>query len=317
LIKGCTPQKSTMDSIKFYAQEAPAQGDVVIVKVTKVTEVGVYAKLLEYPGFQGLILLSEMSKRRIRSMAQLTRVGKLESCVVVRVDVNTKQVDISKRQVTLKDSEKAMERFHKTKQVLALLLQISNEVRTPVERLVETLAYPLLKDQQHPLDVFEMISRGKEFREFYSNEEYTSIDSNIIIKLAELIKKKLLIKPHYIRADVNCMYSGAEGIEMLKAAFRVVESAVKVRYMSAPKYIFETMNTDIEEGTCTINESIAAVKAYLEAKGGNVSIAEPARVMGEVTKQIDAEEFDESDSTTSELHEEGMNGSHLECVEDV
>lgn len=47
---------------------------------------GVYVKLLEYDNIDGMILLSELSRRRIRSMQKLVRIGSNEAVVVIRVD---------------------------------------------------------------------------------------------------------------------------------------------------------------------------------------------------------------------------------------
>ena len=47
---------------------------------------GAYVKLLEYDTIDGMILLSELSRRRIRSIQKLIRVGRNEVVVVLRVD---------------------------------------------------------------------------------------------------------------------------------------------------------------------------------------------------------------------------------------
>lgn len=47
---------------------------------------GAYVKLLEYDNIDGMILLSELSRRRIRSIQKLIRIGKNEVVVVLRVD---------------------------------------------------------------------------------------------------------------------------------------------------------------------------------------------------------------------------------------
>ena len=47
---------------------------------------GAYVKLLEYDNIDGMILLSELSRRRIRSIQRLIRVGRNEVVVVLRVD---------------------------------------------------------------------------------------------------------------------------------------------------------------------------------------------------------------------------------------
>ena len=41
---------------------------------------GAYVSLLEYNNKDGMILLSELSRRRIRSIPKLIRVGKKRSC---------------------------------------------------------------------------------------------------------------------------------------------------------------------------------------------------------------------------------------------
>ena len=51
-----------------------------------VAEMGAYVHLLEYNNIEGMILLSELSRRRIRSIQKLIRVGRNEVVVVLRVD---------------------------------------------------------------------------------------------------------------------------------------------------------------------------------------------------------------------------------------
>ena len=64
------------------AQDAEADFPLVI----QIAEMGAYVKLLEYDNIDGMILLSELSRRRIRSIQKLIRVGRNEVVVVLRVD---------------------------------------------------------------------------------------------------------------------------------------------------------------------------------------------------------------------------------------
>jgi translation initiation factor 2 subunit 1 len=48
------------------------------VQVRSIAEMGAYVALLEYNNIEGMILLSELSRRRIRSINKLIRVGKQE-----------------------------------------------------------------------------------------------------------------------------------------------------------------------------------------------------------------------------------------------
>ena len=57
-----------------------------MVTVLSVAEMGAYVFLLEYNKIEGMILLSELSRRRIRSINKLIRIGRDECVVVIRVD---------------------------------------------------------------------------------------------------------------------------------------------------------------------------------------------------------------------------------------
>ena len=57
-----------------------------MVKVRNIAEMGAYGHLLEYNNIEGMILLSELSRRRIRSINKLIRIGRDECVVVIRVD---------------------------------------------------------------------------------------------------------------------------------------------------------------------------------------------------------------------------------------
>ena len=88
-----------------------------MVKVKSIAEMGAYVSLLEYDNIEGMILLSELSRKRIRSISKLIRVGKQEVCVVLRVDKEKGYIDLSKRRVTPEEQQKCEERFNKSKAV--------------------------------------------------------------------------------------------------------------------------------------------------------------------------------------------------------
>ena len=67
-------------------QQFPAVEDLVMVKVRAVEDLAAYVNLVEYDQADGMVLLSELSRRRIRSIAKLIRVGREEVCLCIRVD---------------------------------------------------------------------------------------------------------------------------------------------------------------------------------------------------------------------------------------
>lgn len=72
--------------MRYYEKSLPDTDEVVMCQVRQIAEMGAYVKLLEYDNAEGMILLSELSRRRIRSIQKLVRVGRNEVVVVLRVD---------------------------------------------------------------------------------------------------------------------------------------------------------------------------------------------------------------------------------------
>jgi len=71
---------------RMYENKFPEVDDLVMVNVVQIADMGAYVHLLEYNNTEGMILLSELSRRRIRSIQKLIRVGRNEVVVVLRVD---------------------------------------------------------------------------------------------------------------------------------------------------------------------------------------------------------------------------------------
>jgi hypothetical protein len=80
---------------------------------------GAYVQLLEYNNIEGMVLLSELSRRRIRSINKLIKVGRDEVVMVIRVDKDKGYIDLSKRRVSAEEIVKAEDRFNKAKMVRA------------------------------------------------------------------------------------------------------------------------------------------------------------------------------------------------------
>jgi translation initiation factor 2 subunit 1 len=129
--------------MRFYEPRYPEVDELVMVQVRQIAEMGAYVKLLEYDNIEGMILLSELSRRRIRSIQKLIRVGRNEVVVVLRVDKEKGYIDLSKRRVSAEDITKCEERYMKSKTVASIMRHVASklpsidaEVRSPTEGAV-------------------------------------------------------------------------------------------------------------------------------------------------------------------------------------
>ncbi|KAF8870207.1 eukaryotic translation initiation factor 2 alpha subunit-domain-containing protein [Infundibulicybe gibba] len=114
--------------MRYYEQKYPEVDELVMVQVRQIAEMGAYVKLLEYDNTEGMILLSELSRRRIRSVQKLIRVGRNEVVVVLRVDKEKGYIDLSKRRVSAEDITKCEERYMKSKSVASILRHVASKL---------------------------------------------------------------------------------------------------------------------------------------------------------------------------------------------
>jgi translation initiation factor 2 subunit 1 len=90
-----------------------------------VTDLGATCCLLEYNNIEGFIASSDYSRKRIRSVKKLMRVGKQEVLQVLRVDEEKGYVDLSKKLLTPKDIESCGENYEKAKIVNGILRRLA------------------------------------------------------------------------------------------------------------------------------------------------------------------------------------------------
>ncbi len=87
----------------------------------------------------GMILLSELSRRRIRSINKLIRVGRTETVVVIRVDKDKGYIDLSKRRVSQEDIERCLEQVSKAKAVNSILRHVASTLGYKTNEELEEL----------------------------------------------------------------------------------------------------------------------------------------------------------------------------------
>ncbi|EGZ07670.1 hypothetical protein PHYSODRAFT_356047 [Phytophthora sojae] len=278
---------------RFYEQKFPEIDELVMVNVRSIAEMGAYVSLLEYNNIEGMILLSELSRRRIRSINKLIRVGKNEVVMVLRVDKEKGYIDLSKRRVSPEDIAKCEERYNKAKTVHGVLRQVAQENHLEIEDLYSKVAWPLYKkfkietvsddekkvEYVHCYDVFKMgITDDSVF-------EGLDITPEILAALKAQIRRRLTPQPIKIRADIEVTCFTYEGIEAIRSALQAAQNIgtddvpVKVKLIAPPMYVMTTSTLDKQKGIQKLQEAIEAVREHITAKKGTMSVKMEPKVV--------------------------------------
>merc|ERR1712093_799577 len=153
---GTLAHQQLLLTMRFYEEKFPEIDSFVMVNVKQIAEMGAYVKLLEYDNIEGMILLSELSRRRIRSIQKLIRVGRNEVVVVMRVDKEKGYIDLSKRRVSAEDVVKCEERYNKSKAVHSIMRHVAEKTEKDLEEINDMIAWPLYDKYGHAYEAFKL-----------------------------------------------------------------------------------------------------------------------------------------------------------------
>ncbi|KAI1409082.1 translation initiation factor 2, alpha subunit [Hypoxylon sp. FL1857] len=277
----------SLTNCRFYEEKYPEIDSFVMVNVKQIADMGAYVKLLEYDNIDGMILLSELSRRRIRSIQKLIRVGRNEVVVVLRVDKEKGYIDLSKRRVSPEDIVKCEERYNKSKMVHSIMRHVAEKTQTPIETLYESIAWPLNKKYGHSIDAFKLSITNPEVW-----SDITFPNEVVAEELKSYIGKRLTPQPTKVRADIEVTCFEYDGIDAVKAALRTAEARntednqVKVRLVSPPLYVLTSTCLDKNVGIQRLEEAIVDIRNSITSAGGQLVVKMEPKA---VTDSDDAE----------------------------
>ncbi|XP_025016778.1 eukaryotic translation initiation factor 2 subunit 1 [Tetranychus urticae] len=277
---------------RFYKQKFPEVEDVAMVMVRRVAEMGAYVDLLEYNNIEGMILLSELSRRRIRSINKLIRIGRSECVVVIRVDKDKGYIDLSKRRVSPEDIVRCEEKFAKSKAVNSILRHVAEilgyQTDDQLEDLYERTAWYFdekYKKQGCAFDYFKLVVNDA------SVLDECDLDDKTREALVTHIKRKLTPQAVKVRADIDVGCCTYEGIDAVKAALRAgiacgsPEMPIKINLIAPPSYVVTTHTMEREFGLATLDKALKEIEESITKAGGIFSIKQAPKVVTDLDDQ--------------------------------
>lgn len=182
---------------------------------------------------------------------------------------------------------RADDRYQKGKTVSSIMRHVAEKTNTPMQTLYETIGWPLNKRYGHAIDAFKLSITNPDV---WSDIEFPS--AAVKSELTSYIGKRLTPQPTKVRADVEVMCFGYDGIDAVKTALRCAEARstadtqVKVKLVSPPLYVLTCQTLDKNVGIKVLNEAIGDVEENIKAAGGACNVKMAAKA---VTENDDAE----------------------------
>eukprot|EP01089_Gocevia_fonbrunei_P018811 TRINITY_DN6465_c0_g7_i1.p1 TRINITY_DN6465_c0_g7~~TRINITY_DN6465_c0_g7_i1.p1 ORF type:complete len:345 (+),score=48.55 TRINITY_DN6465_c0_g7_i1:129-1037(+) len=285
-----TEIKLAIAKTRMYEKPFPLVDELVMTRVEKITDIGVIVHLVEYGQIEGVVLLSDIVKRRMRSVTQHLRPGQMVSLQVLRVDPEKGYIDLSKKVVSLEDEKECQIWYNKSKTVHSILGHVihSDAARKgdlTLETLYTKIGWLLYNEQEHALDAFEAIANG-DMSTLDRLCKEQDVSDEIKNALVEKIKHRLGVKPVRIQADIQVTCFTPAGIGGIKPALKAAENIgkensvdVKVHLVRSPEYILFMSCKEAEKGIGLLNNAIEACKTEIQKHGGDCVVKTPPRVV--------------------------------------
>lgn len=310
---------------RYYHKEFPEIEDVVLVQVKSLSDVGAYVTLLEYGKVEGMIQISEMSNRRIRSISKLTRVGNIEACLVLRVDAERGYIDLSKKRVHGEDVIKAKEAFAKAKTVHGIMRHVATIVHKDLSSICSLISWALYKDLG-PVKTYDTLRRM--VHEQNSNI-VTSLcpselknQNDVIDALLSAASRKLTPHEVRVRAIFDLTSFSSDGVLAIKDSVAAVKAEsnthqqLVIKVISSPQFLIETTGIGKEACVSRIETALGKLKEQIESRGGNYRLRSPPDVIGEDEEEIPKFEDEDVSSDDEDQGEERSSADRDESDSD-
>jgi translation initiation factor 2 subunit 1 len=196
-----------------------------MVRYRKVQEHGANVDLLEYNNIEGMIISTEMTRKRTANVTRHIRSGKKEPALVLKIDKEKGYMDLSRIKVKTEQCEECEQRYKKAKMVHNIVQRVAINCEIPLEKVYKDVIWPLSK-KANVLEAFRQVDTLPKNSATLHLDMFKGIPGADKVILTEEVAKELYrqienkLSRHAIRikADFEVTCFTFEGIDAIREA---------------------------------------------------------------------------------------------------
>ena len=253
---------------EFVEVKAPKPGDLVVGVVKRVERYGAYLDLIEYPGWEGFVHISEISLKWIRNIRDYLRENQRGVFKVLRVDERANQADVSLRRVSQKEREWKMLEWKRKQRLVRILSILAERTGRSEEELRKLIVEPTMKRGLSLYDVFlDALDQGR-------LPSWMRLDKQLAQQLLELIRQEIRLKQVVVKGTLIMTVPRGDGVEIIRKA---VEKGLKqagkgerimITSIGSPRYLIRVEAEDQEKGRELVRRVAEACLSIVRDAGG-------------------------------------------------
>lgn len=259
---------------RYHEQEFPSEGEIVIGRISKVADLGVFMEMIEYNNLEGLIVVGELTRKRINSAQKTVKIGKIEVAMVSRVDRKKRYVDLSRIKVSNSERVQCLQAHHRNKAAHNTMITIAQKLGTDLLSLYERFGWPKAREHGSLYNYFVEVQNKPEL---VAGTEFEK-------EILESIRLRFKVDKIKVSADIKVMCMRSRGIHAIKEALmeaHAVDKDIDVSLVKPPIYSVSKGGYIPQQEVGLVNTACARIRDRILKLGGSFALAAGPTVLGE------------------------------------
>lgn len=245
--------------------ELPEPGDVVVCKIAKVLDYGVFVDMPEFEGIQGFVHISQVSSSWVKNIRNFVKEGQMRAAKVVHIDRSKGQIDLSFNKVTPRLQRTKINDWKQFKRSQKLIEVLAKEKNIDAETAWSEIAEPLLENYESLVEAFQQILVQGE-------PAAKGVPQKWVKPLMEMVKKNIEVPQKTIKGTLAISTMEPDGVELIKKALisgrgLAKGAEVQILYTGSGKYVLTSTSHDYVTAERAVKMLVDSVTASMKGKG--------------------------------------------------
>lgn len=247
----------------------PQNGEIVVCRIYKILDYGVFVEFLEYSDLTGFVHISQVSSSWIKNIRNFVKENQVRAAQVVAVDREKKQVDLSFNKVSASAQREKIELWKQSKRAQKLLELIAEKNKLSLEKVQKEVAQPLLEEYETLFDAFQAIRMEKK-------EALNIVPAPWLKAVQEVVEKNIEVTKKEISGVLTVTSTDSAGVEHVKKALFEAQKAasldarVNIFYIGSGKYMVKVSSFDFKAAEKTLRTAVDAATEFMRRAKGSV-----------------------------------------------
>lgn len=269
----------------YYTKKYPEENEIVIVKLTTITDNGIYGKCEDYPYLEVFMPLTEITKRPVNIQKFFSPL-KTYPVVAINIDKKANLLSVSYKKLNDNERQRYANRYDINSRLYALgkeIIQYATYHNFDInnDELFEEIVQKRLSDPTHEfkIDTFiELLENPLTL--FGSNEKYKNLAESYSTNLSQRV---IIIDP-VVSLEFILVVTANGAIDRLKSILtkNIPEGRIAcVTCIASPRYSITVEHKSVKSACIAIDEVLNIIETNCKEFEGNITTNKEYRIIKE------------------------------------